>query len=45
MRDPHRGILETKTERSRRNLALPQLAADALRALRDAQADERLLAD
>jgi integrase len=35
---------ETKTERSRRTLALPQLAADALRALLDSQADERLLA-
>jgi integrase len=36
---------ETKTERSRRTLALPRLAADALRALREAQAGERLLAD
>ena len=35
---------ETKTERSRRTLALPQLAADALRTLLDAQAGERLLA-
>jgi integrase len=35
---------ETKTERSRRTLALPQLAVEALRALRDSQADERLLA-
>ena len=35
---------ETKTERSRRTLALPRLAAEALRALRDAQADERLQA-
>ena len=35
---------ETKTERSRRTLALPQLAAEALRALRRAQDDERLAA-
>src|SRR5215472_6278238 len=35
---------ETKTERSRRTLALPQLAVDALRALRETQAEERLLA-
>ena len=35
---------ETKTERSRRTLGLPQLAVDALRALREAQAGERLLA-
>ncbi len=36
---------ETKTERSRRTLGLPQLAVEALRALVDSQADERLLAD
>jgi integrase len=35
---------ETKTERSRRTLALPQMAVEALRALRDSQTDERLLA-
>ena len=35
---------ETKTERSRRTLGLPQLAAEALRALRHSQADERLAA-
>ncbi len=35
---------ETKTERSRRTLGLPQLAVQALRALREAQAGERLLA-
>jgi integrase len=35
---------ETKTERSRRTLALPQLAAEALRALRRARDDERLAA-
>jgi integrase len=35
---------ETKTERSRRTLALPQLAAEALRALRESQAEEQLLA-
>ena len=35
---------ETKTERSRRTLALPQLAVQALRALRETQADERLTA-
>jgi integrase len=35
---------ETKTERSRRALALPRLAAEALRALRDAQDGERLAA-
>jgi integrase len=34
---------ETKTERSRRTLALPVMAAEALRLLREAQADERLL--
>jgi integrase len=35
---------ETKTKRSRRTLALPQLAAEALAALRDSQARERELA-
>jgi integrase len=35
---------ETKTERSRRTLALPQLATEALRALRESQAEERFLA-
>jgi len=35
---------ETKTERSRRTLGLPQMAVQALRALLDSQADERLLA-
>jgi integrase len=35
---------ETKTERSRRTLALPQLAVQALRTLLDSQADERLAA-
>jgi integrase len=35
---------ETKTERSRRILALPQLAVQALRAFRQSQADERLTA-
>jgi integrase len=35
---------ETKTERSRRTLALPQMAKDALRALLESQAEERLLA-
>jgi integrase len=35
---------ETKTERSRRTLALPRMAVDALRALRESQAEERLLA-
>jgi integrase len=35
---------ETKTERSRRTLGLPQLAVQALRALLDSQADEQLLA-
>jgi integrase len=34
---------ETKTERSRRTLGLPQLAVQALRALLESQADERLL--
>jgi integrase len=35
---------ETKTERSRRTLGLPQMATEALRGLLDSQADERLLA-
>jgi integrase len=35
---------ETKTERSRRTLALPQMAVDALRALWETQEEERLLA-
>jgi integrase len=35
---------ETKTERSRRTLALPQIAAAALRQWRDTQAGERLAA-
>jgi integrase len=35
---------ETKTERSRRTLALPQLAAEALGALRESQSHERVLA-
>ena len=35
---------ETKTERSRRTLGLPQLAAEALRGLRDSQAHEQALA-
>jgi integrase len=35
---------ETKTERSRRTLALPRVAVDALRALQKSQAGERLLA-
>jgi integrase len=35
---------ETRTERSRRTLALPRLAVQALRALRDAQDRERALA-
>ena len=35
---------ETKTERSRRTLALPQMAVEALRALIESQAHERLLA-
>jgi integrase len=35
---------ETKTERSRRTLALPQLAVEALGLLRDSQAYERTLA-
>jgi integrase len=39
-----RGHGETKTERSRRTLALPRMAVEALRALRDAQDGERLLA-
>jgi integrase len=36
---------ETKTERSRRTLGLPQMAVEALRALRESQAEERALAD
>src|SRR6516165_4692467 len=35
---------ETKTERSRRTLGLPQIAAAALRQWRDTQADEQLAA-
>ena len=35
---------ETKTERSRRTLALPRLAVEALRALQESQAHERALA-
>jgi integrase len=35
---------ETKTERSRRTLGLPQMAVEALRALQESQAHERLLA-
>jgi integrase len=35
---------ETKTDRSRRTLALPRMAVEALRALKDAQDGERLLA-
>jgi integrase len=35
---------ETKTERSRRTLGLPQMAVGALRELWESQADERLLA-
>ena len=35
---------ETKTERSRRTLGLPQMAGEALRALLESQAHERLLA-
>ena len=35
---------ETKTTRSRRTLGLPQLVAEALGALRDSQAHERVLA-
>ena len=35
---------ETKTERSRRTLGLPQMTVEALRGLLDSQADERLLA-
>src|SRR6266705_560873 len=38
-----RAHAETKTERSRRTLGLPQLAVEALRALLESQADERLL--
>jgi integrase len=33
---------ETKTQRSRRTLGLPQMAMEALRALQESQADERL---
>jgi integrase len=36
---------ETKTERSRRTLGLPQMAVEALRALLESQAHERLLAE
>jgi integrase len=36
---------ETKTERSRRTLALPRLAVEALRALQDVQAHDRTLAE
>jgi integrase len=35
---------ETKTERSRRTLGLPQMAVEALRALRESQAEERAVA-
>jgi integrase len=35
---------ETKTERSRRTLGLPQMAVEALHTLLESQADERLLA-
>jgi integrase len=35
---------ETKTERSRRTLAIPRLAVEALRALRESQVHERALA-
>jgi integrase len=35
---------ETKTERSRRTLGLPQMAVEALRALRESQTHERVLA-
>jgi integrase len=35
---------ETKTKRSRRTLGLPQMAAEALRVLRESQAHERALA-
>jgi integrase len=35
---------ETKTQRSRRTLALPQMAAEALRALQESQEEERLQA-
>jgi integrase len=35
---------ETKTERSRRTLALPRIAVDALRALQETQGEERFLA-
>src|SRR5215813_1407965 len=36
---------ETKTERSRRTLGLPQMAVEALRALRECQAHEQALAE
>jgi integrase len=36
---------ETKTERSRRTLGMPQMAVEALRELRESQAEERALAD
>jgi len=36
---------ETKTERSRRTLAIPRLAVEALRALRENQAHERAVAE
>jgi integrase len=35
---------ETKTERSRRTLALPRMVVDALRALQETQKEERILA-
>jgi integrase len=35
---------ETKTERSRRTLGLPRMAAEALRALRESQAQDRAVA-
>lgn len=35
---------DTKTDRSRRTLALPQMAVEALRALREGQAEERAAA-
>jgi integrase len=35
---------DTKTERSRRTLALPRMAVDALRAWADSQAEEQLAA-
>ena len=39
-----RGETKTKTKRSRRTLGLPQLAAEALRMLRESQAHEKALA-